>query len=60
MAGSDPNELKLLTLAEVARIFGVSVSTVYGWTTSGCPTSTVGGQYYLKLKDIIAWRRSQQ
>lgn len=59
MAGADPSELKLMTLAEVAKAFGVSVSTVYGWTTSGCPTSTVGGQYFLRLRDVIAWKRSQ-
>ena len=59
MAGVDPNEIKLMTLAEVAKAFGVSVSTVYGWTTSGCPTSTVGGQYFLRLRDVIAWKRSQ-
>lgn len=60
MAGAGPNEIKLLTLAEVARAFGVSVNTVYGWTVSGCPTAMVDGQYRLKLKDIIAWRRGQQ
>lgn len=60
MAGVDPRELKLLTLAEVATAFGVSVSTVYGWTTNGCPTSSVGGQYFLRLKDIIAWKRGQR
>lgn len=59
MAGVDPNEIKLLTLTEVARAFGVSVSTVYGWTTSGCPTSVVGGQYFMRLRDVIAWKRSQ-
>lgn len=60
MAGSDPNELKLLTLAEVAKAFGVSVNTVYTWTLNGCPASTVGGQYCLKLKDVIAWKRGQR
>lgn len=60
MAGADPKELKMLTMAEVAQAFGVSVNTVYTWTLNGCPTSTIGGQYYLQLKDVIRWKRSQQ
>jgi phage terminase Nu1 subunit (DNA packaging protein) len=59
MAGSDPNELKLMTLAEVARAFGVTTNTVYTWTLNGCPTSTGGGQYFLRLQDVILWKRNQ-
>jgi phage terminase Nu1 subunit (DNA packaging protein) len=57
VAGANTEEIKNLTIAEIAQQFGVSVTTVFGWTMQGCPVTTVKGQHHLKLKDVIRWKR---
>lgn len=54
----DPRETKLMSLSEVAKQFGVTVQTVYGWSFSGCPCRIQNGNPMFLLKDIIAWQRT--
>lgn len=57
MAGIDPREIKLMTMAEVASQFGVLPATVYQWTMDGCPSINKNGNMMFLLKDVLLWKR---
>ncbi len=59
MAGANPKELELITTSEVARLFGITTTSVYQWTVNGCPCQIKNGKYMFLLKDILAWKKGK-
>lgn len=59
-AGEDPLLGELLTPEDLARIFRVSVRTVYSWRSRdvGPPGFRVGGAVRYRREDVAAWVRN--
>lgn len=57
MAGVDPREFKPMSMAEIARQFGVTSAAVYQWTMDGCPCVVKNGNMSFLLKDVLKWKR---
>jgi phage terminase Nu1 subunit (DNA packaging protein) len=55
-----PDEVKLLTTAEVAKLFGITSTSVYQWTLKGCPVKIEKGKYLFRLQDVIAWQKGRK
>ena len=50
-------ELKMSTMAEVAKTFGVTVERVWKWTFDGLPSKNVNGSPMFWIADVIKWKR---
>ena len=48
-----------LTAVELAEVYGVSASTVRGWTREGCPVHRDGRRVYYDAAEIAPWRKSR-
>lgn len=59
MRKTHPDETRLMTTAEVAKIFGITSTSVYQWTLNGCPVKIEKGKYLFLLTDIISWQKGR-
>lgn len=50
-------EVQMISMAEVAKQFGVTVERVWQWTFDGCPSKNVSGTPMFWLSDVIRWKR---
>lgn len=51
-------EVKMMSMAEVAKQFGVTVERVWKWTFDGCPSKNVNGTPMFWLSDVVRWKRT--
>jgi len=49
----------VLTITEVANLFGVTRATVTNWKKAGCPCRTVDNKIVFDLQPLMAWRRQE-
>lgn len=55
MAEKEP----LISVADVARLFGVETRTVTSWQAAGAPHRKRSGRVWFQAPEIIQWRRTQ-
>lgn len=50
-------EVQMMSMAEVAKQFGVTVERVWQWTFNGLPSKNINGSPVFWLRDVIEWKR---